>query len=134
MAGAWTRDEVELIVEGHLAMLAAELRGEPVNKTAHRLGLMQRLPGRTRRSIEYKHQNIGAALVDGGFRHLTGYLPAFDYRSITANEVETSRELEPTWWLYRVFDFAGGAGVYARQGRVDASFLPQPTTWRASVP
>jgi hypothetical protein len=65
MSGAdWTRSEVEAIVEDYLSMLAAELAGAPYNKAAHRRALLPRLQNRSEQSIEFKHANISAALLD----------------------------------------------------------------------
>jgi len=45
-------------------MLAAELAGAPYNKAAHRRALLPRLQNRSEQSIEFKHANISAALLD----------------------------------------------------------------------
>ena len=60
----WSRVEVEAIVADYLKMLTLELTGQRYSKTAHRQSLMQMLPGRTESSIEFKHANISAAMID----------------------------------------------------------------------
>lgn len=80
MAVDWSREEIELIVADYLAMLMDELSGRQVHKTEHRRALMPRLNGRTEGSIEYKHQNISAVLLDNGFPAIGGYKPARNYQ------------------------------------------------------
>ena len=63
----WSRLEVEAAVADYLDMLALELRGEPFNKAEHNRNLVRVLNGRTRGSIERKHQNISAVLIELGY-------------------------------------------------------------------
>ena len=63
MPNGWTRDEVEAIVADYFAMLQAELSGKPYSKAEHNRGLQRRI-GRNKSSIEFKHQNISAVLVN----------------------------------------------------------------------
>ena len=63
----WRREEVELIVADYLSMLLQELAGQPYNKTAHRRLLRQRLPARSDGSIEFKHANISAVMLEMGY-------------------------------------------------------------------
>jgi hypothetical protein len=81
----WSRAEVEAIVEDYLSMLASELAGTPYNKTAHRQALQPLLQGRSGASIEFKHANISAALLDAGFPYINGYKPRFNYQSLLAD-------------------------------------------------
>lgn len=78
----WSRAEVEAIVEDYLSMLASELAGTPYNKTTHRQSLKALLQDRSDASIEFKHANISAALLDHGFRPIDGYKPRFNYQSL----------------------------------------------------
>lgn len=78
----WSRTEVEIIVDDYLSMLASELAGTPYNKTAHRQALQPRLQGRSDSSIEFKHANISAALLDAGLAPINGYKPRFNYQSL----------------------------------------------------
>ncbi len=82
----WSRREVEAVVDDYLSMLASELAGTPYNKAAHRRALRPLLDdGRTERSIEFKHQNISAALLDAGFPYITGYKPRSHYQALLAD-------------------------------------------------
>ena len=76
----WRGDEVELIVADYLAMLMRELAGQPYNKTAHRRQLQQLLPGRTDGSIEFKHTNISAVMLELGYPYIRGYQPRSNFQ------------------------------------------------------
>lgn len=67
MSDFWTQEEVEATVTDYLEMLAQELRGLPFNKAEHNRALQQKLNRRTRASIERKHQNISAILIELGY-------------------------------------------------------------------
>lgn len=89
MAGAWTRDEVELIVADYFAMLKAELAGRPVNKRNHNRILQRQLRGRSAGSIEFKHGNITAALLNiGHYPHIGGYKPRSNYQRLLEQVVQ----------------------------------------------
>lgn len=57
----------------YLAMLLQELAGQPYSKAAHRRQLQQRLPARSEGSIEFKHANISAVMLELGYPHIRGY-------------------------------------------------------------
>ena len=85
----WLADEVALIVADYLAMMMYELAGQRYSKAAHRRQLMARLPGRTESSIEFKHANISAVMLELGFPYLRGYRPRANFqRSRLVDEVE----------------------------------------------
>ena len=71
----WTRAEIEAAVADYMDMLACEVRGEPFNKAAHNRALQARLDGRTKGSVERKHQNISAVLIAEGLPYIDGYKP-----------------------------------------------------------
>jgi uncharacterized protein DUF3883 len=87
MADDWSRQENEAIVADYLRMLAAEQRGERYSKTAHRAALAPLLNGRSDGSIERKHMNISAALVDLGFPYINGYKPLPNYQAALAKVI-----------------------------------------------
>ena len=76
----WSENEVALIVGDYLQMLTLELSGQRYNKAAHRRALVARLDGRSESSVEFKHRNISAVMLDLGFPPLRGYLPLFNYQ------------------------------------------------------
>jgi hypothetical protein len=80
--GAWTRREVELVVGVYLHMLRMQLMGQTPNKAEHHRQLQAMLPARSKASIEYKHCNISAVLVELGVPPLVGYRPLFNYQQL----------------------------------------------------
>ncbi len=85
MSGAdWSQSEVKAIVDDYLSMLASELAGTPFNKTLHRRKLLASLDGRSEQSIEFKHANISAALLDAGLPYINGYKPRSNYQALLA--------------------------------------------------
>lgn len=80
----WSREEVEAIVADYLQMLTLELSGQSYSKTEHRQNLLQKLQGRSEPSIEFKHANISAAMIDLGFPYIRGYKPRSNYQALLA--------------------------------------------------
>ena len=78
----WSRFEVEAIVADYFDMLDKELRSEPYNKTDHRTRLITGLDRRTDGSVEFKHQNISAVLIELGLPYIEGYKPAKNYQDL----------------------------------------------------
>lgn len=97
-AGQWSRLEVELIVADHLKMLAMELGGQSFNKAEHRRRLQALLPGRSNGSIEFKHCNISAVLIELGFPYIAGYKPRSNFQAmlsdVVAEQVQSMRALD----------------------------------------
>ena len=79
--------EVADIVSDYFHMLTLELAGQNVNKTAHRRALMQRLSGRPDGSVERKHQNISAILIELGCPYIGGYKPLPNYQRLLREAV-----------------------------------------------
>lgn len=84
----WSREEVEAIVADYLKMLTLELTGQSFNKTAHRRLLQTKLNGRSDASIEFKHCNISAAMIDLGFPYIRGYQPRANYQALLGQIAE----------------------------------------------
>ncbi|MCK4807094.1 MAG: DUF3883 domain-containing protein [Candidatus Aegiribacteria sp.] len=80
MPGSWSEVEIRAIVEDYFAMLQAEINGINYNKTAHRRKLIQQLNSRSHGSIERKHQNISAVLIEMGCPYISGYKPLGNYQ------------------------------------------------------
>lgn len=96
MSGAdWSKAEVEAIVEDYLEMLGRELSGVGYNKTAHRRALQSRLDGRTQSSVEFKHRNISAALIDLGFPYIAGYKRLSNYQALLAEVIAAKLSARP---------------------------------------
>jgi len=78
----WSNTEVELIVADYFNMLSMELREEVYSKAEHRRAILPLLKNRSEGSIEFKHQNISAVLINLGQPYINGYLPRFNYQKI----------------------------------------------------
>jgi hypothetical protein len=97
----WTEAEVTATVDDYLDMLVAEAAGLDYSKADHRRALITRLnPGRTESAIEFKHQNISAAMINLGLPYIRGYLPRGNYQAALATEVQ--RRLETGTQSYRL--------------------------------
>ncbi len=83
----WSNTEVQLIIADYFNMLSAELKGEEYSKAAHRRALLPLLANRSDGSVEFKHQNISAVLVELGQPFIKGYLPRFNYQQILKEAV-----------------------------------------------
>lgn len=93
----WTAAEVTATVDDYLDMLVAEAAGRDYSKAEHRRALITRLnPGRTESAIEFKHQNISAAMVNLGLPYIRGYLPRGNYQAALATEVQRRLEADPS--------------------------------------
>ena len=78
----WTRLEVEAAVADYFHMLTLDLTGQQYNKSAHRRALQEKLNGRSDGSIELKHQNISAILIEFDCPWIPGYKPRFNYQAM----------------------------------------------------
>jgi hypothetical protein len=78
----WSREEVDATVSDYLEMLGAELSGVPYSKAGHRRSLSKHLDGRSEASVEFKHGNISAVLIELGFPYIAGYKPRSNYQSL----------------------------------------------------
>ena len=87
MSRNWSREEVDRIVRDYLEMLRLEQAGASYNKSERRRRLMQRID-RSPGSIERKHQNISAVMVDLGLPRIEGYLPAKNYQALLLEAVD----------------------------------------------
>lgn len=87
----WSAAEIDLIVADYFAMLTLELSAQPYVKS-HRNAELQRLTGRSHKSVEFKHQNISAVLVRLGLPWIKGYKPKSNFQKALFDGVE--RRLE----------------------------------------
>ena len=70
-------------------MLAAELAGAPFSKAEHNRALRRLLAGRTKGSVEFKHQSLMPVLLEMGLPYIPGYKPAQNYqRAVLPGAVE----------------------------------------------
>ncbi len=82
----WSSSELDLIVADYFSMLNEEQAGVPYNKTEHRKALMAQIR-RSSGSIEYKHQNISAVLMQLGLPRIAGYLPAWNFQGAIVDAI-----------------------------------------------
>ena len=91
--------ENDAIVADYFFMLTEELAGHAYNKAAHNRAL-QELIGRSKGSIEFKHQNISAVLKGLGETWINGYKPAFNFQmslvDVVARHLNQYLELSPS--------------------------------------
>jgi hypothetical protein len=80
MANHWSDSEVEAAVADYFRMLRLEMTGHKYNKTEYRRALMEKLNNRSDGSVELKHQNISAVLIEMGIPYIDGYKPRFNYQ------------------------------------------------------
>lgn len=92
----WTDAENDLIVADYFAMLAEDVAGRPYNKAAHNRELQTQI-GRSRASLEYKHQNISAVLKGLGEAWIPGYKPAFNFQMTLVDAVVRWLTCNPAW-------------------------------------
>lgn len=83
----WTDGEIDLIVADYFEMLRMEVAQQPYVKS-HRNAALQELTGRSRGSIEFKHQNISAVLRYLGEPWIPGYKPMTNYQRALIDGVE----------------------------------------------
>jgi len=92
----WSAGEIDLIVADYFDMFGKELTGQLVNK-AERNRALQELTGRSRGSIEFKHQNISAVLGRGLVNaQPQPYRRKLDEREVVGREFVVPRRDTPT--------------------------------------
>lgn len=70
----WSEAEIEATVGAYFQMFEHELRGEKYNKAEFNRSL-QKITGRSKGSIEFKHSNISSILRDNHALYINGYKP-----------------------------------------------------------
>jgi hypothetical protein len=90
--GGGSRSPVSQPVADYFDMLTKELAGIPVNKADHNRKLQRLLNGRSTKSIEFKHPNISAVLLDLGCPFIAGYKPRSNYQWSLREVVESRLE------------------------------------------
>lgn len=91
----WSREEVDACVADYLQMLTLELNGQRFNKTEHAKALLKKLDDRSRQSVEFKHANISAVLVELGYPYIDGYKPRSNFQNLLLEVVEHQLDLNP---------------------------------------
>lgn len=84
--GDWTAAENSILVSAYLDMLSHELAGQAYSKTDSRR-LVARQIDRSEGAIEYKLQNVSAALYEVNHPFINGYKPARNLQGALREEV-----------------------------------------------
>ena len=92
----WSDLENDAIVADYFSMLSDELTGNSFNKAVHNRAL-QELIGRSKGSIEFKHQNISAVLKGLGETWINGYKPAFNFQMSLVDAVARHLQKRGGW-------------------------------------
>jgi hypothetical protein len=91
----WLPEENEATVADYFSMLLDEIAGRPPNKMKHNEALRQRLRGRSKGAVEFKHQNISYVLDEQGLPTITGYKPRRNAQAELAEAVERFLDAHP---------------------------------------
>ncbi|MBB3571120.1 hypothetical protein FHX05_005260 [Rhizobium sp. BK491] len=94
--GPWTDEENDLIVVDYFTMLADDIAGLPYSKSEHNRRMQEKID-RSRKSIEFKHQNISAVLKGLGEDWIPGYRPAFHFQASLVDAVARWFAQNPHW-------------------------------------
>jgi hypothetical protein len=84
----WSESEVASAVAAYFDMLRLEATQQPYNKSERNLALRQLLGGRSKASVEMKHQNVSAVLDALGLPFIPGYKPRINAQLMLRKEVQ----------------------------------------------
>ncbi len=122
----WTDQQNDAIVADYFVMLRADEAGQPYNKAEHNRRLLQTI-GRSRGSIEYKHQNISAVLKGLGETWIPGYKPAYNFQIPLVDAVARWLATHPTW-------LGSEARLQTANTSSSAMLREMPTLWIGPPP
>lgn len=71
----WSQQEVDATVAAYFDMLLLEAKQEKYNKSERNVALQLQLKGRSKASVELKHQNVSAVLHGMDLPFISGYKP-----------------------------------------------------------
>lgn len=123
----WSDREVELVVADYFDMLSLELGGETYIKS-HRNAALQQLTGRSKGSIEFKHQNISAVLQSLVLPWIRGYKPRANYQRALFEAIE--RHLERVGPSLLNATDAPAAGFVLQEAPGRSLFIEPPPSLR----
>ena len=95
-AGDWSDGENDATVADYFAMLNDELASRPYIKAEHNRAL-QKVIGRSKGSIEFKHQNISAVMLGLGQPWIPGYKPAANFQGVLVDGVLRWLDMHEDW-------------------------------------
>lgn len=94
----WQDDELDAIVADYFAMLAMDAAGEPFVK-AHRAKALERLTGRSHKSVEFKHMNISAVAAELGLPTVRGYRALSNYQAALFPAIDRYLTRHDAWTI-----------------------------------
>lgn len=136
MAGEdWSDAEINAAVADYFAMLSDDIAGLSYNKAQHNRALQERT-GRSRGSIEFKHQNISAVMLGLGQPWIPGYKPAANFQNALVDGVLRWLDAREDWLAPRT---SASAVREARGGgwsgpEVSALLELGPVPWQRNEP
>lgn len=107
----WSDNEVELTVADYFSMLKEELIDHEYSKSHHRKALLPLLNNRSETSIEFKHRNISAVLIEMGLPFIRGYKPLFNYQQLLIHAIKNYLENNQSIIQFEFEQFANEAGA-----------------------
>ena len=84
----WSQVEVDATVASYFDMLMLEANEGHYKKTEFNAALRQRLQGRSKASVELKHQNVSAVLNSMGLPFIPGYKPRSNAQFLLRKSVQ----------------------------------------------
>ncbi len=84
----WSADEVSETVAAYFEMLLLEAQQQPYNKSERNGLLRTKLQGRTKGSVEMKHQNVSAVLEALDLPYIPGYKPRGNTQLLLRQDVQ----------------------------------------------
>ncbi|MCV2355369.1 DUF3883 domain-containing protein [Paucibacter sp. B2R-40] len=84
----WSQEEVQATVAAYFEMLALDSRQEAYVKAAFNTALRQQLNGRSKASVEFKHQNVSSVLHSMGLPFIPGYKPSSNVQLLLRKAVQ----------------------------------------------
>lgn len=138
-AEAWSEQEIAAILADYFAMLADDIAERPYSKAEHNRALQGRI-GRSKGSIEFKHQNISAVLLGFGQPWILGYKPAMNFQGALVDAVRHWLDAHPEWLVTRQWwsgrhlaEGSGGQGELLR-GDLPSLWIGPPPAQRNEPP
>lgn len=127
----WSDEEVEETVASYFRMLRKELRGETYSKTAIRNELLAKIR-RVKGAVEFKFQNISAALLSKGLPYVQGYKPLDNYQRLLSGVIDDYLEKNPQFLrvVEQSIDIASANEELQRPDFAEIIEEPPPTTSR----
>lgn len=92
----WTEQEVGLLIADYFDMLQWDLLGKKYSKADHNRLLQEKLDARSKGSVEFKHRNVSAVLLNLGLPYIDGYKPAKNFQRSLVDAVRSHLEANPT--------------------------------------